>query len=1206
MIRRIARIIAWVISVAAATAVAGGAAIVGRLSQGPIQLDALAPYVEEALTSQDGRLSVSIGSLVLGWTTETETGDSVLDLRAMQVRAANAEGALIAAVPELGIGFSLRELLFGRLSPTRLDLIHPQINIIHHKDGHYGFDIRDAEASSADQAGAEADGALLDALRQPPDRHRPLGLLRRLTVVGADLWMQNRAIGSAWHATRANITLLRGAQGIDAHARLALTLGTLNSGTLTLKEGGGNGAAMIDMTGAYRTQDGTSDGLVTVRELELSRLAEIIPALEPLRTANISVGGALAVRLDAAFKPQRLRFDLDAGPGRLSLPIRPEPYAIRAAHARGEVDLDARRLTVERATLGLAEARFGLSGTLTEKPDGPAGEAQLTLEAGGRTATAQVTTAPESNGQRVTATVMGLYPAILAPLAPDLAPLSAVTLPIDGTVEADLDSRFQPYRGRVALTAGAGQVEIPNVLEGPVAVKAARLRAHGENVTGRLEVEALTIDLDGAMVQATGQAGISGDTVAITAEATANNVRSGELHRYWPLTMSANARQWVTTNLTGAVVHKARLTVAGTAPLADLMAFEPTGINALIEGENADVAYFRPLPPVIGIERFQASVDGKTMTINTQGGRVEDAKLGAGTIVIHDLGGKEHIEIDTPVQGPVRTILTVLNNPPLEYPKRLSMDPKHTAGSADARLRLQFPLVVDLKVEQIDVGVTAKLRDVALEKIAAGMDTSDGMLDLTLDIKGMAVKGKTRIDGIPSTVHWQESFVSDGKGPRTQITVKATPKASDFIRFIPDPTGYAEGPVGADILFTIDQRKRFALTGNLDLGKTTLTIPELGWTKPPGTAASGRFALEFQKDKVIKVSGVAVEGGGLKGAGSIDLLPATTGLARIRVDDLSVGRTRARGELVPRDGGYAVTLSGDSLDAEAFLKKTRSAADSAAEEKRKPLSVNAQLGQVVFGEGRKISQVTAAMHHDGAAWSQLTIKGRAGDKGSLSVVYGLQEGPRHQLTILAEEAGTVLRMLDVSDRIEGGTLRINGMTQEPGPGMPIKGQAELQDYTLIEAPTLARILNALSLGGLTDLMKSKGIPFGMLQVDFRKEGRLLTLRELRTAGSALGLTLEGEVNMADNTADLSGTLVPFYGINRIIGQIPLLGDALSGGAGQGIFAATWRVRGPLSAPDVSVNPLAVLAPGFLRNLFFLGGKKSDPSTLPHQDGRTGN
>jgi hypothetical protein len=34
-----------------------------------------------------------------------------------------------------------------------------------------------------------------------------------------------------------------------------------------------------------------------------------------------------------------------------------------------------------------------------------------------------------------------------------------------------------------------------------------------------------------------------------------------------------------------------------------------------------------------------------------------------------------------------------------------------------------------------------------------------------------------------------------------------------------------------------------------------------------------------------------------------------------------------------------------------------------------------------------------------------------------------------------------------------------------------------------------------------------------------------------------------------------------------------------------VFAANYRMRGSVDNPDVTVNPLSTLAPGFLRNLF---------------------
>jgi hypothetical protein len=57
----------------------------------------------------------------------------------------------------------------------------------------------------------------------------------------------------------------------------------------------------------------------------------------------------------------------------------------------------------------------------------------------------------------------------------------------------------------------------------------------------------------------------------------------------------------------------------------------------------------------------------------------------------------------------------------------------------------------------------------------------------------------------------------------------------------------------------------------------------------------------------------------------------------------------------------------------------------------------------------------------------------------------------------------------------------------------------------------------------------------------------------------------------------------------------VLGDVITGGARGGLIGWTYSVSGSSNDPKVSVNPLSMFAPGFLRNLFFLGPKESDPA-----------
>ncbi|HIM45462.1 MAG TPA: hypothetical protein EYM34_04250, partial [Alphaproteobacteria bacterium] len=106
------------------------------------------------------------------------------------------------------------------------------------------------------------------------------------------------------------------------------------------------------------------------------------------------------------------------------------------------------------------------------------------------------------------------------------------------------------------------------------------------------------------------------------------------------------------------------------------------------------------------------------------------------------------------------------------------------------------------------------------------------------------------------------------------------------------------------------------------------------------------------------------------------------------------------------------------------------------------------------------------------------------------------------------------------------------------------------------------------------------------------------------AGISIGVNASGKINLDNDQVDVRGTIVPVYAINSLLGNIPLIGDLLVGGEGEGIFAATYSVTGTTEEPKITVNPLAVLAPGFLRNLFSIfdgdSGDSGDGSQAPLQ------
>ena len=157
---------------------------------------------------------------------------------------------------------------------------------------------------------------------------------------------------------------------------------------------------------------------------------------------------------------------------------------------------------------------------------------------------------------------------------------------------------------------------------------------------------------------------------------------------------------------------------------------------------------------------------------------------------------------------------------------------------------------------------------------------------------------------------------------------------------------------------------------------------------------------------------------------------------------------------------------------------------------------------------------------------------------------------------------------------------------------------------------MARILALPSFTGLVSTLSGDGLPFSTLRGDFAYSGSRMAIKNLLAFGESLGITANGWVDTERDRLELEGTVAPAYALNSLLGNIPIVGQLLGGGS-QGLFAANYRLSGSSDNPDVSVNPLSVLTPGILRQLFApLVGFPSPQSeqqavTPPPQAGDTG-
>jgi len=186
--------------------------------------------------------------------------------------------------------------------------------------------------------------------------------------------------------------------------------------------------------------------------------------------------------------------------------------------------------------------------------------------------------------------------------------------------------------------------------------------------------------------------------------------------------------------------------------------------------------------------------------------------------------------------------------------------------------------------------------------------------------------------------------------------------------------------------------------------------------------------------------------------------------------------------------------------------------------------------------------------------------------------------------------------------VRGGKLgaKINFPSDEPGAAtakmMPpdYQGTLTLSDIVITDQPFFARFFSAGSLEGPLRLLQGEGIPLDAVSVPFNARAKMVTIREGRAAGPAIGATFGGTLDRQAEKLDITGTLVPVYGLNNILGAVPLLGDILNSRRGEGVFGLTYAMKGNLNEPTVTLNPLSVLTPGIFRRIFEFASPKEVP------------
>ncbi len=1028
MTRRATRFVVHLLGTLVGIAVILLAALAWRVTQGPIVLGNVTPYLEAALNSNDGAFRLGIDQAVLTW------GDweGTLEVKGYGLRGVGVDGQTAFAAREVAIDLALGPLLRGEFRPIDATVVRPWIRVVRDADGAVSLDIsadRTAEGEAAlidHRRGLLGGEAIMDALLDAGDALPALQDLHQVSIVDADLWVDDLYLGVVWNAPQADIVLRHEGDDLRLVGDLLVRLDEDD--------------VPVDVSAVYRRDDGRLTAHLGLQQMPVEKLADAVPALEPLAGIEAPVSGRVQLSMDRDLALLDGRFAVEAGSGTLNFPgFFAGPIPFSTGEARGEVGR------------GLSDIELHAFHLVTEK-----------------------------------ALVSG-----------------------DATLDGlDPDSTFDL------------------------------------NVT----IENLPVDA---------------------------------LPEYWPLAASASSRQWVVEHMSGGTADSVVLNfdwrledlARGELPLED---FKFVG-----DVSGTTITYFGEMPAISGVDG-RITIADDSMVAETQGGKLLDLTLGAGEIVIAPLSANSETSIGFAFDGPANDLAMIGTHPSLGVGEELDLGTEPLTGTATGRLDIGLPHLTGLSRGDITFELTADLSGVGLPSGFRDIRVQDAAGTLRADNASMDVAVDMSLDGVPFRAELSQAFVADAQ-PRRVLSLSGT-----IDRAALDPLGVSslvdiEGAMPLDVDMVESWGGETAWDIGVDLTPADVAFPAISLDKPPGER--GRFSLRLldrgSGGVLIELLNLATEDVTVAGNGA--LAPDDLALQHLSFERVSFGRNDFAASLAVRgDGGYDIAVEGGDVDLVPFMNDLSSASGP----ELPPFHLEGRIDRVWLSDNDSLNAVAIKADYEVDRWEELHLTGELAGGAPMTMRIWRHDENERRFAHTAGDAGDAMRLFDLFDDARGGTIDIRARIDDAAPGRPVTGVMRIDEVTMTKTPILARILSLASFTSIANAVSGEGLVFNSALVPFEKHEDSVTINDARAYGPGIGITVEGDIDLSDNTLGLNGTLVPAYVVNSILGDLPIVGDILTGGdEGGGIFAVTYQVEGPYADPQVGVDPLSVLAPGYLRSIF---------------------
>ena len=502
----------------------------------------------------------------------------------------------------------------------------------------------------------------------------------------------------------------------------------------------------------------------------------------------------------------------------------------------------------------------------------------------------------------------------------------------------------------------------------------------------------------------------------------------------------------------------------------------------------------------------------------------------------------------------------------------------------------------------------ASLTNFALSEYISGQTIAGAVARISVDNQGVAINGGVNFGSAllgyetVADVDLGYEFASDLLMVRGQFssTIPA------FAPFLGGLSEFASGALQGQYNYRAQpSAARARLDVVADLQNVQIDLPAGFYTKPIGRVANGSLSVEFENDRLARVSNFRFSSIESEATGRAEFSVVNNERTRIWFDTLDLEGSSLSDVVLDIAGKQIeVFAPGGQVNLVAvvetlFAGQPIDQANGSVRQKGFGLDpetvivIRAEnLSQVLLPNGRWFSNVTASLslQNDGIEHMRFRgqppplHRGRAPDAGYLTAsIEPVQGGYNFALT--ADDAGSAFYAIGLLDSVRLGTVRIEAYSPLAFPHGAWRGSLNAENLILQNAPILGRLFQVASLTGIGELLSGTGLSFSRVNSDFNYSPGSIYVDSWQMLGPSIGMTGQGGIDFDSKFLNLRGTVTPLGALNEITQQLPVLGTFLNGLDGGGLFSATYVIEGRFEDPSMFVNPWTSLTPGAFRDFY---------------------